>query len=176
MGISPFAHFAFAVVRKAQLSYVAIERLHPAGKIHHFALRILHTGFLLLWVFRLLLTSHSLSFARLNYPTSPLKGYILRAKFIILPFGFYTRVLNLTLEYVFFILFKVDLRRHGQVVRQEPAKLLPPVRIRVSPFYFFSALSLLSSRNFFFLNVNSFSNDEEEPQDILFKSSSLIFL
>ena len=31
-------------------------------------------------------------------------------------------------------------RRHGQVVRQKPAKLLPPVRIRVSPFLIFKIL------------------------------------
>ena len=31
------------------------------------------------------------------------------------------------------IRFKFSAWRHGQVVRQKPAKLLPPVRIRVSP-------------------------------------------
>ena len=39
----------------------------------------------------------------------------------------------MTLGYVWHIL-KERKRRHGQVVRQKPAKLLSPVQIRVSPF------------------------------------------
>ena len=35
VGISPFAHFAFAVVRKVQLSYVAIVVLHSPFNTAH---------------------------------------------------------------------------------------------------------------------------------------------
>ena len=44
VGISPFAHFAFAVVRKVQLSYVAIVVLHSPFNTAHYStgLRFLH--------------------------------------------------------------------------------------------------------------------------------------
>ena len=44
------------------------------------------------------------------------------------------RLYLLKMLYVYLIIL---LWRHGQVVRQKPAKLLPPVRIRVSPFLFY---------------------------------------
>ena len=67
VGISPIARFAFAVAYKAQLSYVAV--LLPRSLFLKLAWALFM--FLLLWVFRRLLASHSLSLTRLNYPTSP---------------------------------------------------------------------------------------------------------